>query len=180
MTVPLTLEVDFDRPALSGTLLYLEGEYSFKFDARDRQEVLDRAGNDGVTSLSVGTLQVEVGVETGIALFVWGFHPHLTWEDMRLAEPRSQPGQVRLSDPRVLARGVALQASPDGAWSTWRDPQTGWISVAPEPGASGAESHVLIADGVVLGLRDGALSSVWLRPAVDGRSTSDTANRSLL
>jgi hypothetical protein len=180
VTVPLTFEVDLGRPALDGALHYVEDEYSFRFDVRDLQEAEVRAGDKGVTSFCVGTLQVEVGVQTGIALFVWGYHPHQAWEEVRLAAPRSQPGLVRFSEPHVLEPGVGLQVSPVGAWSTSYDRHTGWICVAPELGTTGEELHVLMAEGVVLGLRDGELASVWLRPTVDGRSTSDSANRSLL
>jgi hypothetical protein len=66
-----------ERSALAGQLLYRANEYSFDFEFESKDEALFRAGDKGTTSLLVGTLQIEIGIETGAALYVWGLHSHL-------------------------------------------------------------------------------------------------------
>jgi hypothetical protein len=163
----MEFEVDLGRQPLDGTLHYVEAEYSFRFDVAEPQERLDRAGNAGITSLSVGTLQVEVGVETGIALYVWGLHPSGRWQEDQFGAPHPQPGIARVSDPQGLRRGVSIEIAPVGSWSTFCDPGTGWVWVTADAGNRENEIQVLIADGTALGFRDGRLSSIWLRPVHD-------------
>jgi hypothetical protein len=148
--------------ALEGALEYDAAEHSFRFTPASPVDLAERAGAGGRTSLSIGTLQLEVGVATGIVLFAWGLHPRAAWQERAVGSPRAEPGVVRVSCREHLERGVAVSLAEVGRWATSYDVGTGWVRVAPaeEPD----EAQVLIASNTVLGLRQGQLSSVWLRP----------------
>ena len=148
---------------LDGLLVYTEDEHSFRFDVGAPGDLADRSGPDGVTSLSVGTLQIEVGVASGIVLFVWGLHPRAAWQIAPIGEPIVRPGVVRLDEVAELRRGVSMRLAPVGAWTTTFDHMTGWVRVARVMSLA-PEETILVATGTALGLREGQLESVWLQP----------------
>src|SRR5438067_1407980 len=77
----MKLGVDVDGgPPLGGVLFYSKREYSFRFVPASPDQLTERVGERGVTSLSVGTLQIEVGIEHKRALYVWGLHPYTRWK----------------------------------------------------------------------------------------------------
>lgn len=159
---------DSDGSALDGVLHYIEAEYSFRFDAESPQDLFERVGDDGVTSLLIGTLQIEVAVESGAALFVWGLHPHLDWHPRSIGTPVAQIASLRLSDLSVLQRGVSIRIARVGEWTTFYDEVTGWIQVSSDAVADAdADERFMIATGTVLGLRAGGLHSIWLHPVRD-------------
>jgi hypothetical protein len=69
----MTFTATLDATPLDGVLRYIDAEHSFSFDVGSPAELLDRSGPAGVTSLSIGTLQVEVGVATGQVCLSGGF-----------------------------------------------------------------------------------------------------------
>ena len=148
-------------PVLSGLLIYDDSEYSFRYEA-DLSELRDRLGDGGVTSVTIGTLQIEVDVDSGQALFVWGLHPKAQWAEARLAPPRTQPGIVSFESEKPFSEGVSISAARVGVWNTQYDSKTGWVRVAPDPAPD--ESQIMIADGVVIGVLREELHSLWLRP----------------
>ncbi len=158
--------VELDQDPLDGVLRYLDADYAFTFDAGSPEEVLERTGSNGITSLSVGTLQIEVGVETGVALFVWGLHPRATWQYRQLGAPAFVPGGVRVDAAETLRRGVSVQIAAVATWATWFDNETGWVRIAADP-VSSSDQEVLVATGVVLGLSENQLDSLWLQPVFD-------------
>jgi hypothetical protein len=151
--------------SLEGTLRYLNDEQSFAFDVASPDDLLANLGSDEMTSVSVGTLQIEVSVPTGIVLFVWGFHPRATWREARLATPRAVPGSLRIDAGHDLRRGVSLRLAPPGAWATCFDDTTGWVRIAESEAGRGY--YVEVARGVVLGLANGELESLWLQPVFE-------------
>lgn len=148
-------------PALNGSLVYDDSEYSFRYEA-DLPELRGRVGGGGVTSITVGTLQVEVDVDSGQALFVWGLHPRAQWTEARLAPPRAQPGLVFFESASPFHEGVSISEAGVGVWSTQYDSETGWVRVAPDLRPD--EAQIMIADGVVVGVLGDELHSLWLRP----------------
>lgn len=60
---------------MGGKLIYRESEYSFDFVEAEAQKLSQRRGSKGVSSISVDTLQIEIGIEHGEVLYVWGFYP---------------------------------------------------------------------------------------------------------
>lgn len=148
--------------ALEGTLVFDAAEHSFRFTVASPVDLSERVDGDGLTSLSIGTLQVEVAVATGLLLFVWGLHPRASWREQCMAIPDTDPGLVHVSPPETLSPGVSLEIAGVGAWSTSFDAETGWVRVGRSEEAD--DVQVLIATDTVLGLRCGQLNSIWLRP----------------
>jgi hypothetical protein len=161
MLVELTIH---EGDPLGGILIYTESEFSFRFNVGSPIDLLDRTGSEGMTSFSIGTLQIEVGVETGVLLFVWGLHPRSKWQIGTLENPITQSGVVRVSRTARLKRGVAIGIANIDGWSTVSDPKTGWIRVAGDDRLD--MKQVLIATDVVIGIFDGLLNSIWLRPSI--------------
>jgi hypothetical protein len=152
---------------LDGVLRYIGSEHSFRFDIGEPQVLLDRSGDSGATSLSVGTLQIEVGVASGVVLYVWGLHPRFRWQQQPVGSPHPRTGTVRISNPSALQGGVSLEIAALGAWPTTYDRDSGWVQVGGEAGDSEGDDQVLIASGIVLGLHLGCLRSIWLQPVFD-------------
>jgi hypothetical protein len=150
---------------LNGVLRFIENEHAFGFDVAEPVDLAERAGPSGVTSLAVGTLQVEVGVATGLVLFVWGLHPRTHWKVEPVGAPRTRLGAVRVADAK-LRRGISLQVAEVGAWMTSFDPETEWVRVA-EPGRDARETVTVVATDTGLGVHDGSLTSIWLRPVIE-------------
>jgi len=151
---------------LDGILRYVEEEHSFRFDVASPVDLEVRSGAAGVTSLSIGTLQIEVGVETRLALFAWGLHPRHSWRPGALRVPRLRICGARIETPVPLQRGVSLAIADTGEWSTKFDEGTGWVLTAPDT-ESVSEQVLLIAKGVAVGITDGALDSLWLHPVFE-------------
>lgn len=150
---------------LSGRLTYLESEYSFVFDVADRSDLVEYAGESGFTSITIGTLQIEIGIESRRALYVWGYHPKLSWVQALLEPPIVERQAVLLaSDKPTLQVGVSIAVAPVGAWRTTHDRSNGWVRVAPDDVSDDWLTE--IAEGTVLGCLHGDLHSVWLLPKV--------------
>ena len=75
---------------LEGQLIYNSEEYSFDFRPRSNQELSNRVGNEGTTSITIDTLQIEVDIESGLALYVFGYYPYKIWhlEKLPLITPQ--------------------------------------------------------------------------------------------
>jgi hypothetical protein len=161
----VSLESSIGEP-LDGILEYDADEYSFRFKAASPVDLSERAGDGGLTSLSIGTLQIEVGVATRTAIYVWGLHPRTGWQTDVIPPPRPVPGLVRVASPDRLLPGVSLDVGEVPGWSTRYDQDNGWVRVAAEAD-NFEEEQILIASDTVLGLRSGELRSLWLRPVFD-------------
>jgi hypothetical protein len=147
---------------LNGVLRYIGSEHSFSFEPTDRSQLIERAGGPDVTSVAVGTLQLEFGVASKRALFVWGYHPRYAWTLESLSPPNAVPGTIVLSSDYELTPAASIRLAPVGAWRTSHDDSNGWVRVAED--GSTDDSAVEIANGVVIGVRDGGIHSVWLHP----------------
>jgi hypothetical protein len=149
---------------LRGKLTYSYDEYSFDFECRSQVELRHRAGHMGETSIAIGTLQIEVGIETGLLLYVWGYHPHTSWTEGAVAHPKSlTAGGLRVELETPLLPGVSVGLNGDTEWTTIFDPATGWIRMGV--GTSDGPLVVEIADGVIAVLRNDKLEALRLRPS---------------
>jgi hypothetical protein len=151
---------------LDGHLVYDESQYSFRFDIYSPVDALERSGDAGQASLMVGTLQVEVGVETGELLYAWGLHPRSRWTEGRLKSPFASPGVIRIIKASELQRGVGMSVAGVGEWCTVYDSTTGWLCISPDDPPPD-QVQVRIATDTVLGIQDMHLNSIWLRPEFD-------------
>ncbi|MGA9345558.1 MAG: hypothetical protein WBV37_10700 [Nocardioidaceae bacterium] len=141
-------------------------EYSFAFDVASPADLHERLGHSGVTSLSVGTLQLEVAIESRLLLFAWGLHPREAWSCRAIGRPEATSGAVRVEGDIPLKRGVTVPLAAVGEWTTEFDEGTGWLRIAEDPDRRN-DDLALLATGVVVGLSDGRLTSLWLAPSFE-------------
>lgn len=147
---------------LSGQLVYLESEYGFKFEVDAPMDLQVLAGDQGIGSLSLGTLQIAVGVETGNLLYPWGYHPHVSWLEAKLQPPvgRRCLLQVVSNSTRPLASGVAEKVLAAGKWISECDKDAGWLRVADDVNTESLE-FVEFASGCIAGVARGQLNELW-------------------
>lgn len=158
------MKIRFERsePPLDGVLRYIESQHSVVFDVGSPDELARRRGDSGVMSIAVGTLQVEIGIATRRALYVWGLHPRSSWSSDNLSPPEGQPLAVILDPGTPLVPGVSIAVAGVGEWGSTYDPTRGWLRVS----ATAQEDDTLaqIAEGTMLGACSGELHSIWLQP----------------
>lgn len=154
----------YDCTPLQGEVVYRAYEYSFDFKVKSESELTSRAGSKGTTSLVVGTLQIEVGIETGAALFVWGLHSHSTqWLRDRLPGISPEEGCLKVLFDEEPVIGVSQGLAEVGEWQTIYDANTGWLCVRSNE-HDVAESYVEFAQNTIAGLGNEKLVSLWLHP----------------
>ena len=148
---------------LDGILFYLESERSFDFETLAPMDLARMRGESGVCSIQVGaSLQLEVGVETGLLLFAWGYCPYESWQKMALDAPTLEDGQVVVRTRHGLNRGVSHKVGDDEWCFAW-DPESTWFRASR--GQLGEDRVIQFASGCSIGLNSrGTLSSVWLNP----------------
>ena len=151
---------------LNGRLVYRVSEYSFDFMASSRAKLNARAADGERSSLQIGTLQIEIVHATGIALFVWGLHPRVRWNDGHCEPEPAVPGLVRVVAAPPLVPASALSVARVGEWDTIYDSKSGWLRSAAAM-ATLDEQRVLIASGTIIGIRRERLNSLWLHPEIE-------------
>lgn len=148
---------------LHGKQVYRKSEYAFDFLPENQDELSRLAGGMGNTSLSVGTLQIEVGIENRNLLYVWGYHPYFNWRTAAIPEIKVRPGSVILSSSHELRPGVSLVVDEGQSWQTFCD--TGWARVLitkREVLPAGDSTFIEIASGCFVELVENSLVSLVL------------------
>lgn len=146
-------------PVLSGQLAYRQAEYSFDFVPR-ADELSVRVGSSGTGSISIGTLQLEVSVDTGEILFPWGLFPHTRWTDRLMATPNTSPGRLFLADISVLVPGVGVDLPRSREWQTYFDRESGWLYTGV---GDTADVIVEFAANAGASLTSDELTGLWLK-----------------
>ncbi|MFE3687524.1 hypothetical protein ACFXPM_30410 [Streptomyces sp. NPDC059095] len=146
-------------------LTYDESEHGFSFSAQSSSALTERLGTEGVTSLLIGTLQLEVDIESQDVLFAWGYLPNIRRKTAALGTPDYSPGQVSISTDYSLEPGVSLDV-PGENWEVLFDPASGWVAILRKKTVRA--ELVQVASGIVLGLTNGDLVSIWLLPVPQG------------
>ncbi|HWX66877.1 MAG TPA: hypothetical protein VNZ27_10680 [Rhodanobacter sp.] len=148
--------------ASEGDLVYIASEYSLDFVKSSNSKLDGRTGNLGAGSVSIGTLQLEVSIDSGEILFPWGLFPSARWKEQVLSKPAALPGRVILLDaPTLLKRGVSLSISTALDWETKIDRSTGWIYTGLDQSHGAA---IEFATNAILILQFGTISGLWLKP----------------
>lgn len=150
---------------IGGLLVYRERESSFDFHPDSPVDLADAIGSMGTTSLAMGTLQIEVGVETGRLLYAWGLLPRNLWSSKRLPLPSKRDGGLTLMN-HDLEAGISEKVAESDKCLTLHDRDSGWIRHSTSEEID-EDTFVEVADGVVIGLLNGGLVSVWLAPSFD-------------
>jgi len=156
--------VEYDCVPLRGELVYRAYEHSFDFKVNSSSELAERIGNKGTTSLLIGTLQIEVGIEIGAALFVWGLHSHISqWRRDHLSAVSAKKSGIRVIFDEEPVIGVSQGLADVGEWYTAFDPNTGWICISSNQYDS-AQRYIEFAENTVAGVSNERLVSVRLHP----------------
>ena len=115
----------------------------------------------GTTSLSIGTLQIEIGIEKRNLLYVWGYHPFFNWKTTSIPEPEAFLGSVTLLPEHKLESGVSLAVDEGQKWRTFHDTNSGHIVITKHENFL-AGKLIKIADGCIIELKENSLSSLVL------------------
>ncbi|KOX30065.1 hypothetical protein ADK67_09870 [Saccharothrix sp. NRRL B-16348] len=151
-------------------LTYDESEYGFSFSASSDEPLSERLGSEGVASVLIGTLQLEVGIESREVLFAWGYFPNVRGVTAELGAPDFIAGRVFISSDHAFEPGVSFEVPGDGLRVSY-DPSSGWVALRLKDALDA--KFVQIASGVVLGIDTGYLVSVWLHPVSPDEARSD-------
>jgi len=153
------------RNVIEGTLEYRRAEYSINFTPYPSfPEDGPPIHVLGTTSIALGTLQIEIDVDTRRLLYVWGYFPKALSTRQSLKPGIIESGEVVLASPDVrLVRGVAVGYEPSALWDIGYDESTGWVHFG-----SSAEGQrlVKIASDTALALEGQELRGVWMRPII--------------
>lgn len=165
MPLEHSIVVELKQSTLKGELFYHRSEQSFDFESMSRSGVRRRMGDLGPTSVLIGRVQIEIGIETGTFLYIWGYHPETAWRQARLANPNAQPGMVSITFEEPPERGVSIGLVGMNEWPTAYDPRTGWVCLGdPAPGRSA--QWVEFATNAIAVIGEDQLRALWLRPTM--------------
>ncbi|NWA86444.1 hypothetical protein [Pseudomonas sp. D2002] len=152
---------------LVGELLYRNAEYSIDFLPTSKSEIASASGQLGRSSLTMGTLQLEVSIETGRVLYPWGLFPLMHCKQTKLTMRPLINGEIYVDITQlVLASGVAYAIPGADQWELLRDLDTGWICVG---NADMSENVVLIefSTDAVMSFKEEKFIALWLHPSME-------------
>jgi hypothetical protein len=159
--------IDRNQPRLEGQLLFVE--HSLEFVPDLPRELAAREGSWGVTSVVIDTVQIEIGIEQGNVLYVWGFLGPVEFLNRRqitLAPPLSHPVGLRVADDAgEFIPGVSIGLDWDRAWPVGYDPRSGWICIG-KPNVMATNDCIEFASNSIAVIEKGELQALWLRPAM--------------
>jgi hypothetical protein len=151
---------------IGGRVVYREHEHSFDFEAAPGQNLELMYGSKGTASIAIGTLQIEVAIETGACLYVWGLHPKEKWNIGTLPIIQAKRSCISLLPDVDMHPGISENLADVGEWFTTHDLRSGWLCISQEP-IRHSEHCFEFCDDTVAGLDDDKLVSLWLRPDFD-------------
>jgi hypothetical protein len=161
--------VDQTLIPLNGRLVYRTNDSAFDFERIDAQQLVQRIGQGGSTSLTLGTLQIEIGVGTSIALYVWGYHPQASWRHGELPRIETQPSGVRIALANEgwsdLERGISIGLVEINEWPTIYDAKSGWLCIG-SPNMHNSSDCVEFASDTVAVIQGDILTALWLHPKI--------------
>jgi len=147
-------------PALDGDLIYRKDEFSIDF-VQKKTNTSEKTYRTDVSSISIGTLQLEVSMKYGEVLFPWGYFPFARWINRSLTPPIASSGRLFISDAATLLAGGTTSLPDSTSWSTYIDCSSGWLNIGGEaPG----EFAIEFATNVVASLIGERLVGLWLKP----------------
>ena len=160
----MRFNTDANGTALSGTLGYRAKEHAFDFAPSRAADLAARTGPDGTTSIALGTLQLELDVTSGSALYAWGYSSRAMWTSQALPAPELTRAAVRVQHDAALRPGVAVDFPNAKRWTFRYDPTSGWVHCGEDPPVT---LGIEIASGVGLAIENGMLRGVWLHPVIE-------------
>jgi hypothetical protein len=158
--------IDKLQPPIVGRLVYWADEYSFAFQPAAAEAVHEALGNAGRTSVLIGSLQIEVGVATNRAAFVWGYHPRQAWAKQLLSPPQAQAGGLKIVTHTPLEEGVSVPLVEPNEWRTFYDSSNGWVCVGDYHLRQNC-IFIEFATHTIAAIEDEMLRAIWLRPDIE-------------
>ncbi|OGO16651.1 MAG: hypothetical protein A2Z14_09830 [Chloroflexi bacterium RBG_16_48_8] len=155
-----------DWSPLNGTLFYKVDEYSMGFNPERIKDLEVIIGNEGTTSLSIGSLQIEVCIAARILLYPWGYFPYMRWMRYKLIPPKVISGAVRIDSSTRFEKGVAVNIADEGELPTLYDPENDWICIGTTKIPKSA-INVEFATNAIAVIDNGKLISLWMHPYID-------------
>lgn len=160
----IELVINDEYSMIHGELIYRTDEYSFDFvpapgDALDSYFVL------GMASLLVGTLQLEIDVESGRVLFPSGYYPLIRYKLCAIVPPVTEQVGLRAISDHLFSTGVGEKISDTGEWPTLFDNQTGWVGIGQIECGAGCRMVEFATNSVAL-LSGERLVGLLLRPRI--------------
>lgn len=157
-------EIDTALPLLQGMLLYVQSEHSIDFESSSHNALTSRTSLGGSASLSVGTLQIEVAIDTGYLMYPWGYHPSESWCRQPLPPVVVRSAGVRCVPNAALVAGVGYDITESGNWSTFYDDATGWLCVTDQSRPLETVEVFEFATSVAASFDGNRLTGLWLKP----------------
>jgi hypothetical protein len=155
-----------DKP-LSGKLVYRESEYSLDFIECSNDNLVRLSGHGGCTSLTVHTLQIEVGINTGKLLYPWGLFPLIHAIDKPLIIPNSYYGELSINlKKNKLISGVSIEIPGSDHWQLYKDPSSCWIFVG-NPSITQYSCSIEFANNVIASIANDSIVAFWMRPVIE-------------
>ncbi len=152
-----------DLLALPGRVVYRAADYAFDFELQSDQELSNRVGRQGTTSLLIGTLQIEVSIETGLLLYVWGYCPITQWSRANVFPASRQSGGVKLLSSNRLEVGISEKYIDLMQWPIAYDDASGWICLGKADRPMEANWIEFATDTIAV-VRSTVLHALWLHP----------------
>ncbi|MFM0397877.1 hypothetical protein [Paraburkholderia aspalathi] len=146
--------------AVDGDLIYRKSEFSIDF-VQTKDSAGEKNSRVDVSSISIGTLQLEVSMKCGEVLFPWGYFSSSRWISHPLTPPVAVPGRLLLSDTTTLLAGGASDLPGSEEWNTYFDRSSGWVLVG---GECVGDVAIEFATRVIGLLANEQLVGLWLKP----------------
>ncbi|BDR54520.1 hypothetical protein KIMH_06310 [Bombiscardovia apis] len=155
-----------DKPLL-GKLVYRESEYSLDFIECSDDNLARLSGDGGRTSLTVHTLQIEIGINTGKLLYPWGLFPLIHAIDKPLTIPDSYYGELSVNTAKnKLISGVSIEFPDSENWELCKDPSSGWVFVG-NPSITQYSCSIEFANNVIASIENDCIVAFWMRPVIE-------------
>ena len=158
------IDVEENEAPLQGELRYVAQDYSFNFEVDSTELLRERIGLSGVGSLVLGTLQIEVAVDSGYLLYPEGYCPHTAWHAGSVNPLPARDACLRVSDAGTIQRGAGIRVGRRETPLIVYDRKSGWLRLQLD-GADAVEDAVMFATGAIAGLSKGELLTLWLKPS---------------
>lgn len=163
----MKFEICTTESPLCGDLIYRQSEYSIDFISKSSEQLRQRTGEKASTSLIVTTLQLEVGIESRTLLYPWGFFPLSNIESKSLTIPIAIAGSVRIETHAInLIKGVSVEIPNTNTWEVAQIINSDYIYLGPSNPSSENSVYVEISSNSIIGISNGYISSIFLRPRV--------------
>ncbi len=156
---PIRLLVERNCPPTAGKLLYSHTDLAFDFEPLVPCPT-------GLYSLVIGSLQLDVSMESGIVLYPWGYSPYMGWSAGSVDAPADPLGAAIRAEllEGLPPRGAGIGLPNESAFTRTYDEGSGWIRFALESTSSVSAVAVEFASNCIMEIFEGMLVGLYLHP----------------